>query len=185
MRGLRVTPGNVLITLGSLQGLRSIAVTTIRRGNRVAVEIPGLRRRPPRVPPRRGPNNRRTRRCPRCNSATGLQRGPTVFCHAEPSATAQRDLDVGTSLQVYSGSLWSAAHDLRREPVQRGHLNGRIPSRRPRHVRGRVLVPAAHNGPAHARKVRGPMLHSGTPNAEPDKAAGTKARAIPGTNRTS
>ncbi|WP_460991142.1 MocR-like pyridoxine biosynthesis transcription factor PdxR [Sinomonas soli] len=40
-RGLTVDPENVLITLGSQQGLQLIAETTVRRGDRVAVENPG------------------------------------------------------------------------------------------------------------------------------------------------
>lgn len=40
-RGLSVDPENVLITLGSQQGLQLIAEATVRRGDRVAVEDPG------------------------------------------------------------------------------------------------------------------------------------------------
>lgn len=40
-RGLSVSPENVLITLGSQQGLQLLAAATIRWGDRVAVENPG------------------------------------------------------------------------------------------------------------------------------------------------
>lgn len=41
VRGLRVSPENMLITMGSQQGLQLLAETTLRWGDRVAMENPG------------------------------------------------------------------------------------------------------------------------------------------------
>lgn len=41
VRGLRVSPENILVTMGSQQGLQLLAETTLRWGDRVAMENPG------------------------------------------------------------------------------------------------------------------------------------------------